>query len=109
MFSTLCGIAVTLHIGLNEEYEYNSFHLYCKAKTESNIIAGAYYNSINKLSLFAGYEYDINYDTSIEIGLASGYYYDVTPTFRLNYKNLFLMPAVDDDKKGIVVGLQFNF
>jgi len=109
MFSTICGIVLTLHMGLNEEYQYNSFHPYCKAKTESNVIAGAYYNSVDRVSLFVGYEYDINYHTSIELGVASGYEYDVTPTVRVNYKNLFLMPALDNGKTGLAIGLQYNF
>jgi|SaaInlV_100m_DNA_5_1039725.scaffolds.fasta_scaffold03987_2 hypothetical protein len=109
MVTFICGIALSLHMGLVDDYNYKSIHPYCKAKTESNVIAGAYYNSIGKLSVFTGYEYNINKDTSIEVGIATGYYYSVTPTARLNYKNLFLMPAIDDNKPGLVVGIQYKF
>ena len=109
MISIACGIAVSLHLGLVEDYEYNALHPYCKATTEHNVIAGAYYNSVDNLSVFAGYEYDINDDISIEVGVATGYMYDLTPTARINYKQLFLMPAYDDGKKGLVLGLEYKF
>ena len=103
-----CGVATSLHVGLNEDYNYNAIHPYCKIETEDNLIAGAYYNSVRDLSIFAGYEYDFNDDTSIEFGLTTGYFYDFTPTVRVNYKNWFLMPAMDNGEYGIVIGVDYE-
>lgn len=109
MINTFCGIALSLHLGLGEDYKYNELHPYCKAETENNVVTGVYYNSVKKLSVFVGYEYHINDNASIEIGLATGYQYTVVPTTRVNYKDIFLMPALDDGKSGIVLGIEFKF
>ena len=37
------------------------------------------------------------------------YVYDVVPMIRLKYKNLFLMPALEDDRTGLVFGYQYEF
>jgi len=45
----------------------------------------------------------------LDVGIVSGYVYNVVPMVRLKYKNLFLMPALEDDRTGLVFGYQYEF
>ena len=108
MTSLICGIALSAHIGLANKYNY--IHPYCQYETPKQYIAGAYYNSVDNISLFAGYKWKFNDETSLDIVAVTGYYeYDVVPSVRLNYKNFFVMPAVEEDEVGFVVGLDYKF
>jgi hypothetical protein len=104
----ICGIALSAHLLMNGNY--NAIHPYCNYETPKSYIAGAYYNSVDRMSLFAGYKWRLNSDISMDIVAVTGYYeYDIVPSVRLNYKNVFVMPAVEEDTVGIVVGLDFKF
>ena len=74
-----------------------------------NVVGGVYYNSLDTWSLVGGYKYQITDDLSLDVGAATGYHYDVVPMARLRYKNLFIMPALEDDRAGLVFGFQFEF
>ena len=100
------GIALTLHIGLQDDY--NNMHPYLMCE-KNQIITGLYYNSLNKVSVVLAKEYDLTDDLKLDVGIVSGYVYDVAPMVRLKYKNLFLMPALEDDRTGLVFGYQYEF
>ena len=51
------GLALSLHIQLNGDY--NHLHPYVGVESEKGYIAGAYYNSIDKLSLYTGYKMEL--------------------------------------------------
>ena len=100
------GLALSLHVGL--ENNYNQTHPYVMCETE-NVIGGVYYNSLDKLSIVGGYKIQLLDDLTLDVRAVTGYDYDVVPMARLRYKNLFIMPALEDDRPGVVVGLQFEF
>ena len=100
------GLALSLHAGL--EHNYNQRHPYLMCETES-VIGGVYYNSLDTWSVVGGVKYDITDDITLDVGAVTGYHYDVVPMARLRYKNLFIMPALEDDRTGLVVGFQFEF
>lgn len=101
--SITAGIALSLHLGLAGEY--NSVHPYISYERDK-IIAGAYYNSVERISIYGGVKYEFSKDTSIELGLVSGYNSNVIPMAKLNHKQFYVMPAADE-KVGIVIGIQF--
>ena len=100
------GLALSLHVGLANDY--NQKHPYLMCETE-NVIGGVYYNSLDKWSVVGGVKYDLTNDITLDVGVVTGYHYDVVPMARLRYKNLFIMPALEDDRTGVVVGFQFEF
>jgi hypothetical protein len=100
------GLALSLHMGL--ENKYNQMHPYVMCENE-NVIGGVYYNSLDKLSIVGAYRHQFTDDLSLDVGAVTGYHYDVVPMARLRYKNLFVMPALEDGRAGLVVGLQFEF
>lgn len=111
------ALALSLHLGM--EGEYNSIHPYVKYTNEL-FIAGAYLNSESNISLFAGVEFDIIENLSLELGAVTGYSYaDVAPFVRATYEinenyELFLAPAGEynasgDLHFGAVIGLSYTF
>ncbi|MBG11177.1 MAG: hypothetical protein CMD92_08465 [Gammaproteobacteria bacterium] len=100
------GLALSAHMGL--EGKYNNFHPYAMCETEKTIV-GTYYNSLDRWSLIGAYKYSLDEDLSLDLGIATGYDYDVVPMARLRYKNLFVMPTVEDEERaGVVFGIQFE-
>ena len=102
----LVGLALSLHIGL--ENNYNQVHPYVMCE-KNQIITGAYYNSLDKVSLVLAKEFNLSDELTLDLGIVSGYVYDVAPMIRLRYKNIFLMPALEDDRTGLVLGYQYEF
>jgi predicted porin len=101
--SITAGIALSLHIGLLGSY--NSIHPYASYDNDK-FIAGIYYNSVERISIYGGVKYKFSKDTSLELGLVSGYNDNVIPMAKLNHKQFYVMPAADE-KVGIVIGIQF--
>tara|TARA_B110000858_G_scaffold159207_1_gene182725 strand:+ start:2893 stop:3216 length:324 start_codon:yes stop_codon:yes gene_type:complete len=99
------GIALSMHVGLQDNYNQVHPYLMCE---KNQITTGVYYNSLNKVSVVLAKEYDLTDDLKLDVGIVSGYVYDVVPMVRLKYKNLFLMPALEDDRTGLVFGIQFD-
>ena len=99
------GIALSMHVGLQNDYNQAHPYLMCE---KNEIITGVYYNSLNKPSLVLAKEYSLSDDLKVDLGLVTGYVYDVVPMFRVRYKNLFMMPALEDDRSGLVFGIQFD-
>ena len=107
------GLALSLHIGL--EQDYNQVHPYVKCETERTV-TGFYYNSLDKLSAFGAVNFPLvnkytEEELSIDVGLVSGYLwkYDIAPMVRLNYNNMFVMPALEGETTGLVFGFNFDF
>ena len=76
---------------------------------KNQVITGLYYNSLDKVSVVLAKEYDLTDDLKLDVGIVSGYVYDIVPMVRLKYKNLFLMPALEDNRTGLVFGYQYEF
>jgi len=106
MSCLVLGLALSMHIGLANEY--NQAHPYAVCETDKTIV-GAYYNSLDRTSLVGAYKLNISEDLTLDLGVATGYDYDVVPMTRLRYKNFFVMPALEENRAGVVFGLQFNF
>jgi hypothetical protein len=113
------GFLFTTHLGF--ELDYNSFHPHVGMylDDDKNIVAGAYYNSERHLSLYIGYDKEINDKASIEIGAVSGYTGNplIKPMVKLNYDKFFIAPAIEslfydngDVSKniGLVIGLDWR-
>jgi predicted porin len=101
--SITTGIALSLHLGLLGDY--NAIHPYVSYDNDK-FIAGVYYNSVERISIYGGVKYKFSKDTSLELGLVSGYNDNVIPMAKLNHKQFYVMPAADE-KVGIVIGIQF--
>jgi hypothetical protein len=106
----LLGIAVSTHLGLSNDY--NQIHPHIRIE-QDDFIAGAYYNSVDNISLYAGYEYVMNDKISIEGALVTGYEYDIpiVPMVRGKYKmndniNAFVSPTMEGDTVGLVAGIE---
>jgi hypothetical protein len=109
MIGWACGIALSMHVNLGD-VNYNYFHPYCEYETRQNYIVGIYYNSVYKLSYFAGYKWHLNDNTSIDSVLVHGYeQYPIIPMVRFNYKYLFVMPTVYKNQVGAVLGVDYKF
>lgn len=101
------GIALSLHLSLPGEYNY--IHPYVGVNY-NNFIVGTYYNSEYNMSTYAGYNFVIDEDTNLELGAVTGYSgADVVPMAKLNHKNIFISPGIDNGDVGVVVGLDWRF
>jgi hypothetical protein len=100
------GLALSMHVGLASDY--NQIHPYAKCETDKTI-TGVYYNSLEKLSLFGAIKYKLTDELLLDVGIVTGYVYDVVPMARLRYKNIFIMPAIEEDTTGLVLGIQVDF
>ena len=100
------ALAISLHLGLDNDY--NEIHPHIRY-TENGYIAGAYYNSVDKVSTYAGYRWEWD-RIGFEAGAVTGYpQADVMPYARATYDNFFITPAIENDNKGVVVGYEFKF
>jgi hypothetical protein len=109
----LLGIALSQH--LNFQNEYNQIHPHIRLE-QDGFIAGAYYNSEERISPYVGLRYEF-LNNGVELGVAGGYpaLGTVVPYGRYTYDvndnlRVFAMPGgevVDDETKyGIVVGVE---
>ena len=102
------ALALSLHIGL--EGDYNEIHPHIRYN-EQNYIAGAYYNSMNRVSFYAGKRWEHN-QFGFELGAVTGYdeIMPVAPYARATYNNLFIAPAPENGKNtGVVIGYEFKW
>lgn len=108
------ALAFTTHLGLVGDY--NEIHPHVRY-THDNYITGAYYNSMNRLSVYAGYRYEIN-DFGVEAVVASGYDEVATfvPSGRLTYSvndntTIFGGPVLENYdnnlEHGLLLGIEF--
>jgi hypothetical protein len=107
--SITLSLALTLHTGIN--FEYNQIHPHVRYSTNT-FISGIYYNSVRKPSVYVGKTFSLG-STTLETILVTGYMYPVIPAIKLNYGNFFVSPLVDKVKgktqTGIVLGTEFKF
>ena len=112
----ILAIAATAHLGLAGEY--NEVHPSAQLRFDSGVIAGAYLNSEDALSVYGGYRAEWG-AVFIEGGGVWGYdYATVIPYFRAGYEitdslSVFVAPAFeaigDDITLGAVVGIEYSF
>ena len=98
----LTSIALSLHLGF--EGDYNAIHPHIRLQ-EQQYIAGLYYNSESNISPYVGYRLEYN-DFGLEYGAVGNYSHaDIAPYVRGTYKNFFVAPGIENDKVGIVFGI----
>tara|TARA_B110001454_G_scaffold188950_1_gene187245 strand:- start:304 stop:627 length:324 start_codon:yes stop_codon:yes gene_type:complete len=95
-------VALTLHIGL--EGDYNNIHPHARC-TVDNWITGAYYNSEENVSYYVGRKI-----SNFEIGLVTGYSdMDVVPMIRYVNDGWFAAPAYETSGNiGLTLGYEFK-
>lgn len=110
------GVALSVHLGL--EGDYNDIHPHIRLQ-QDYFIAGAYYNSEERISPYAGLQYTFD-KVFVEGGIAGGYpaIDTVVPYVRIGYKlsdntSIFLAPALEkrngNTNVGSVWGIDINF
>lgn len=103
------GVAISLHLFLNGEY--NAIHPYSQLEARGFNV-GIYYNSESNLSAYASKDFDLGKGYELEIGAVSGYSTDnILPMVRLKKGRYFVAPVMEEwngeRKVGIVTGIQF--
>lgn len=110
------ALGLSLHAGLSDDY--NSVHPHVRF-IENDFIAGTYYNSVDRLSWYAGYRIEPIQNLGLELALVTGYpaYGELAPfvrgTYDLNNTRFFISPAVesygeDNDNIGVVLGVEIK-
>ena len=110
------ALAVSTHLGLAGEY--NEVHPHVRF-IEDGAIAGAYYNSVDRVSFYTGYRVEQG-PFGAEFALVTGYpaYGPVAPYIRGTYDlndNIrgFISPAGEwegnSSRVGAVLGVEFKF
>jgi hypothetical protein len=109
----LLGLALSQH--LNFQHDYNEIHPHIRLQ-HNGVVAGAYYNSEEEISPYAGYRFEYN-DLGLELGAVGGYENlgGVIPYVRGTYdltKNVILFAAPAGERVngeinyGIVAGVE---
>ena len=101
-------VALSLHIGL--EGDYNNIHPHVRCDINNNTIAGAYYNSEENISFYVGKKIPI-YNVELEVGLVTGYSgADIAPMLRVKRGNWFMSPTYEttSNNVGLVFGYEFK-
>ena len=100
------ALGISLHLGLAQSY--NEIHPHIRY-IEQGYMAGAYYNSVENISTYAGYRWEFN-DFGFEAAAVTGYpEADIVPYVRGTYKDFFVAPAMEDGTVGAVIGYEFKF
>lgn len=110
------ALALSTHFGM--EGDYNSVHPHVRF-VEDGAIAGAYFNSMDRLSLYLGHRLEFD-DFGIELAGVTGYpaFGEIAPYVRGTYDftdnvRLFAAPSYEDKGDelgvGIVAGVEFVF
>ena len=99
-------LAFSMHIGMGDSY--NSVHPQIRFE-QDGYIAGVYLNSHTEPSAFVGHRWESG-DWGVEVGLVTGYNVaPIVPFIKYNWKNIWLAPAIHEEKLGAVVGIEFKF
>ena len=99
-------LATSIHVGLASDY--NSVHPHIRCEVEHSMfvstIVGAYQNSESNTSYYYGKKLGI-----VELGLVSGYSVQpIIPLIRFTYNGWFIMPALEADNRGILLGYEMK-
>lgn len=110
------ALALSTHVGL--EGEYNEVHPHVRF-IEDGAIAGAYYNSMERISLYAGHRIESG-AAGLELALVTGYNeLDMTlapyirGTYDLGSVRVFASPTAEvwnsETNVGVVFGIEYRF
>ena len=109
------AIAVSSHLGM--EGDYNSLHPHLRLQ-ENNFIAGAYYNSEERISFYGGYRLEPSEKTGIEFAIATGYeeFGAIAPyargTYDMGKARFFVAPGFEKNNNetniGVVLGIELQ-
>jgi len=110
------ALALSSHLGMAGDY--NEIHPHVRF-IEDEYIAGAYHNSVDNISLYAGKRFEMGSSIGIELAAVTGYEleYPVTPYVRGTYDlgdfRLFVAPSgeqIDGETNiGVVLGIELRF
>jgi hypothetical protein len=108
------AILLSLTTHLNVEGDYNNIHPQIECEhTITNTIAGTYYNSENKISLYAGRRIELRKEWNIDLVVVTGYQIrDIQPMIRFKKNNIYMAPMYEkhnnDTNYGIVIGYEMK-
>ena len=101
------SIAISTHLGMNDDF--NNIHPHVQYRSENNYIAGVFYNSDSRGSIYVGKRYEYE-GFVIEAGLVHGYKrMDVAPMIKVNYNGWYVAPGATETDIGIVTGYELRF
>jgi len=96
------SLAFSYHL-LGEAYDLNYIHPHVRYESDA-VIAGAYYNSEYRTSLYLGKKLN----EYIEVAFVTGYGDKVIPYVRATYEDFYIAPAVYPDSVGAVIGWEIK-
>ena len=111
------ALALSTHMGL--ERDYNGIHPHVRLY-EDGAIAGAYYNSVDRISFYGGYRLEPTDRLGVEFSIVTGYpaFGELAPMVRGTYDindnvRMFAAPAAesygtDKGNIGAVIGIEFQ-
>lgn len=116
MENFVLALAMTTHIGIGDGY--NNIHPHLRFH-EDGAIAGVYYNSVNRVSVYSGYRVEPIENVGLEFAVVTGYpaFGPVAPYIRGTYDfnnnmRIFAAPAWEKEKHkkelgvGVVIGVE---
>jgi hypothetical protein len=115
----LLGLAISAHIGFAGDY--NAVHPQIRAEFNNTLVAGAYYNSEENVSLYLAKHFENAKGYFMEVGVVSGYDIQDAPIIpfvragkEINENcAVFVAPAVEvvdgENKIAVVVGVEYKF
>ena len=108
MEALVLSLGLSLHAGLDQDY--NEIHPHVRYN-RNNIIAGAYYNSVDKVSLYGGYRFEPTENIGLELTVVTGYpaLGPVVPMGRVTYDfgdvRTFMAPSAEDNNGDVTFGV----
>ena len=110
------ALGLSLHTGLSGDY--NEIHPHVRF-IEDGAIAGAYYNSVERLSFYAGHRLEPTENIGLEFALVTGYpaFGEIAPFVRGTYDTgnirYFVSPAIEsygnnNSDIGVVFGIELQ-
>lgn len=102
-------LALSTHLGFSGDY--NSIHPHVRYTSDNSYIAGVYYNSDYRPSVYAGQEFKFDAAT-VEFGAATGYgSIPLAPFVRVKKGNWWAAPGYNiiHNQVGVVVGYEITF
>jgi len=109
------ALALSTHLGM--QGSYNEAHPHVRLE-DNGYIAGAYYNSMEHISLYAGHRFESG-NAGLELGAVTGYnaFGPVAPyvrgTYDIGNTRVFVAPAGEkwygETNIGMVLGIEYQF
>ena len=108
------ALALSTHLGM--QGDYNEVHPHVRLE-DNGYIAGAYYNSMERMSLYAGHRFESG-NAGLELALVTGYneFGAIAPyvrgTYNIGKMRMFIAPAGEkwygETNIGAVIGIVFK-